>query len=561
MTATASVAVPTPEEPGAHGAPGPGPGARTGGRPRLRAALRRAAPPAASVLVLLLLWQLASLTSPLVPGPAQVVGQMIDDAPSYPANIAVTMSSAGQGYLWGNGIAVVLALVTLPFPPVQALLERIAVGAIALPLIAVAPLLALAFSGNTPSIVLAAQAVVFTTLVATILGLQNVDRSALDLVRSTGGGAWTAIRKVRLPAAIPSLVVGLQIAAPSAILGAIIGEYMGGRKGLGVAMIQAQGAFDVPRAWALAIVTSLLAAAAFIAVPLLVRWTMPWVGAASTTIGARAVATPVRRESLPRTALRALLGLVGTIALVLAVWWLLASAVPGGRAVARGPVEVIGYFATNETHIASLSGATQTAVESLLTALGRTALDAGVGFVVGTLLSVVMAVIVHEFRVVEAVLMPLSIALRSIPIVAAMPLLALVFGRDIVAVTVLITLMTFFPTLVNLLLAMRSAPQGAVDLLRVTGASRLQTIGKLLVPYAVPALLASIKIALPLSIGAAMVAEWLATGQGLGASMTVAATMSDYDFVWGGVAAVLLVSLLLYQVAGYFEARVARRLS
>jgi ABC-type nitrate/sulfonate/bicarbonate transport system permease component len=259
--------------------------------------------------------------------------------------------------------------------------------------------------------------------------------------------------------------------------------------------------------------------------------------------------------------LRALGSVVSTILLVLAVWWLLAAAVPGGRAVARGPIEVIGYLADPEVLTVSPTGQTQTAWESLLTALGQTAVDASVGFVVGTVLSALMAVVVYESRTVEALVMPVSIVLRSVPIVAAMPLLALVFGRGILAVTVLITMMTFFPTLVNLLLAMRSVPAGAVDLLVVAGASRWQRLAKLLAPYAMPALFASIKIALPLSVGAAMVAEWLATGSGLGAAMTVAATMSDYYFVWGGVAAVLIISLLLYQLASYGERKISERLA
>ncbi|WP_309105174.1 ABC transporter permease subunit [Microbacterium sp.] len=521
---------------------------------------RRAVPVLLSVGGLLVIWLLASFLTPLVPSPMSVIEQLFADASYYPVNIAVTMSSAAQGYLWGNGIAIALALLTLPFPPLQALLERIAVGAIALPLIAVAPILAIAFAGNIPSVILAAQAVVFTTLVSCILGLSNVDQSALDLVHSAGGSKWTAIWKVRLPAAIPSFVVGLQIAAPSAILGAIIGEYMGGSRGLGVAMIQAQGAFDIPRAWALAIVTSALAAIAFLVIPWIVKLTMPWVGQTSSNISPRALSRR-RRLPWPLATLRTLTSVAGTIVVVFAVWWLMAKIVPGGQAVARGPFEVVAYLSDPELLSVSPTGQSQTAWESMLTALGQTAIDAGVGFVAGTVLSVLMAVVVYESRTVEALIMPVSIVLRSVPIVAAMPLLALLFGRGILAVTVLITLMTFFPTLVNLLLAMRSAPTGAVDLFTASGASRWQRLSKLLLPYALPALFASIKIALPLSVGAAMVAEWLATGSGLGAAMTVAATMSDYYFVWGGVAAVLLISLLLYQLASYGERKISARLA
>lgn len=536
-------------------------GTRRRGTSRARRALKKAASPLLSVIVLIAIWQLASLFTPLVPAPLQVVQQLAADAASYPTNIAVTMGTAGQGYLWGNGIAIGLALLTLPFPRVQAVLERVAVSAIALPLIAVAPILAIAFAGNVPGIILSAQAVVFTTLVSCILGLGNVDQSALDLVHAAGGSRWTAIWKVRLPAAIPALVVGLQIAAPSAVLGAIIGEYMGGSQGLGVAMIQAQGAFDVPRAWAIAIVTSLLAALVFLLIPLVVRLTLPWVGQANTSIAPRAVPRTGRRASWPVAVARTLLSILTTTVVVFALWWLFAAIVPGGQAVARGPFEVIAYFADPSSTMISQSGQQQSALTALFVALGQTGIDASVGFVVGTLLSVLMAIVVHESRTVESLLMPVSIVLRSVPIVAAMPLLALLFGRGILAVTVLITMMTFFPTLVNLLLAMRSAPRGAIDLLDVAGATRAQRLGKLLLPYATPALFASIKIALPLSVGAAMVAEWLATGTGLGAAMTVAATMSDYYFVWGGVAAVLLISLLLYQLASYWERKVAARLA
>ena len=60
-------------------------------------------------------------------------------------------------------------------------------------------------SGDTPKAALAAIAVFFTTLIVTLLGLRSVDKSALDLVKSCGGGSWMTLRKVRLQAALPSL--------------------------------------------------------------------------------------------------------------------------------------------------------------------------------------------------------------------------------------------------------------------------------------------------------------------------------------------------------------------
>ncbi|GII64879.1 hypothetical protein Skr01_49640 [Sphaerisporangium krabiense] len=523
---------------------------------------RHAVAPLLTVVVVGLAWQAASLTGlgTLVPSPGEVLGQMRDDAGYYLPNLSVTMSSALQGYLWGNGLAIGLALCTLPFPRVQAMFERVAVGAIALPLIAIAPILAITFRGEVPSVILAAQAVLFTTLVAAILGLNSVDRTSVDVVRACGGSEWTVIRKVRLPAAIPSFVGGLQVAAPAAILGAIIGEYMGGTQGMGVAMIQAQGAFDIPRAWGLAIVTSLVAAVAFVALPLIARTALPWTRSMDTVLGARAARRGRRGGGGAARARRGVLAAAGTVAGVALCWWLLVLVVPGGGAVARGPVEVVSYFLTGDTQLVTASGEPEDPLPYMFTSLLQTVGDAGVGFLVGLVLALAMAVVAHEFPMIERVLMPMSIALRSIPIVAAMPLLALIFGRGLLAVTVLIAVMTFFPILVNVLLAMRAVPQSAKDLLTAVGAGRRHHLTKLLIPYALPALLASVKIALPLSIGAAMVAEWLATGYGLGASMTVAATLSDYDFVWGGVAIVLLASLLAYHLAGALEDSALRRL-
>ncbi|MGP9723895.1 ABC transporter permease [Corynebacterium sp. AOP40-9SA-29] len=486
---------------------------------------------------------------------------MASDVSYYPRNVSATMLSAGQGFLWGNGIALLLVALTLPFRRLQALVERLAVGAVALPLIAVAPLLTIAFNGDTPSVILAAQASLFPTTVAAILGLRSADRASVEVVIAAGGSAWTALRKVRLPAAVPSIITGLQVAAPSAILGAIIGEYMGGVRGLGVAMIQAQGSFNVPRAWGLAIVTAAVAAVAYAVIPLVAKLLFPRMTTATTQLGSRADEFATHSSKL-RGILQFLGAVLVTIIGVLIVWWIAAQALPGGGAVARGPGDVLPYLFNEYTQlVTSGNSEEQLAVNYLIDSLSITLVNAGIGFVVGLVAAILMAVLAFHWPIAEQALMPISITLRSVPIVAAMPLLALIFGRGLLAVTVLVTIMTFFPTLVNLLLAMRQVPPSASDVFTAYGAGGIRTTMSLHLPYAIPALLASVKIALPLSIGAAMVAEWLATGEGLGATMTVAATLSDYNFVWAGVAAVLCISLLVYLVAAKLESIALHRLS
>ena len=148
------------------------------------------------------------------------------------------------------------------------MLLKLAIAAYCAPLVAIAPILVVVLSGDGPKVALAALAVFFTTLVATVLGLRSVDAVSVDLIRSAGGGAWKLFRLVRIPGALPSLFAGLRVAAPSAILGAVIGEYLGASEGLGVALIQAQSSFEVERTWGVALVLSGLAALLYAAVSL-----------------------------------------------------------------------------------------------------------------------------------------------------------------------------------------------------------------------------------------------------------------------------------------------------
>ena len=83
--------------------------------------------------------------------------------------------------------------------------------------------------------------------------------------------------------------------------------------------------------------------------------------------------------------------------------------------------------------------------------------------------------------------MPVAITLRSVPLVAMTPLIALIFGRGVVGVTVVVGIVTFFPTLVNVAVGLRSAPELACDLVRASGGSRLMVVRKVQLLYALPA--------------------------------------------------------------------------
>jgi len=235
---------------------------------------------AVGITSLLVIWQVLGMTvfNPhLLPAPIAIVKKMVDDGWSfYWPNTETTLREASIGWLWGNAAAVILAIVFVQVPLVERALLKVAVASYCLPIVAVGPILATLYSGDTPKVILAALSVFFTTLIGGIVGLRSADQTSLDLVHSYGGGSWAALTKVRIRSSLPSLFAGLRIAAPAALLGALIGEYMGGENGLSVAMINSQQALEAERTWGIALVATALAGLGYGLTALVANRLTPW---------------------------------------------------------------------------------------------------------------------------------------------------------------------------------------------------------------------------------------------------------------------------------------------
>jgi ABC-type nitrate/sulfonate/bicarbonate transport system permease component len=235
------------------------------------------------VVVLVALWSVLAVTAfsakgSGVPTPWAVLSQLGQDGWGfYQPLIAATLGEALRGYVVGNGLALLCAALVLLVPAVERVVVQLAVASYCLPLVAIGPILSLLFSGTTPMITLAALAVFFTTLIGALLGLRSADRVTLDVVRAYGGGRWQELVKVRLIAALPATLAALKIAAPAALLGAIIGEYLGHIDvGLGIAMTVSEASVEVPRTWGIALVSGLVAGIGYGLTALVARFAVPW---------------------------------------------------------------------------------------------------------------------------------------------------------------------------------------------------------------------------------------------------------------------------------------------
>lgn len=245
------------------------------------------------VVIVAIWWVVAALfyapapgtTYAAIPTPPQVVQAFIDDGFAFYWNsFAVTLAEAGIGYLWGNGLALVLSALVLVLPWLEGVITQVAVITYCVPLVAIAPLALIILNGaeksgdpSATAIFLAALSVFFTTVVGTLLGLKAADAASLDVVTVYGGSKLTQLRKVRAIAALPSILSALQIAVPAAFLGAILGEYLG-KIDLGVGRILVASAVSLnsPRVWAIFILCALVAIVGYALLGLVAKAVTPW---------------------------------------------------------------------------------------------------------------------------------------------------------------------------------------------------------------------------------------------------------------------------------------------
>ncbi|MEV5832910.1 ABC transporter permease subunit [Nocardia sp. NPDC052112] len=225
----------------------------------------------------LALWQVltvvAGVPSFLLPAPTVIAKQFTENFDRIVDAATATGTNALIGLLVGAVLGIVAAMVAVRFRLVEGLLTPLAAAAAAVPIVALAPLLNSMYSTTTetPRRMVVAIVVFFPMFVSTARGLRQVPQVHADLMTSYAAGGWQITRTVRLPAALPYLFTGLRIAAPGAVIAAIIAEYFGGlQNGLGSRITSAAANTAYPRAWAY-VVGAMLVGLLFLAVVLILE--------------------------------------------------------------------------------------------------------------------------------------------------------------------------------------------------------------------------------------------------------------------------------------------------
>lgn len=504
-----------------------------------------------NIFVLLLIWEIVGrldlVASGALPGVSEIVIRLWEDRADYPRHIWATLFASGVGFLIGNTIALFAGVAFAMSPVLLRLFRGVNIAIFALPPIAIAPILVLTLSGMAPRVVLAALAVYFVTMTATVIGISQSDGRANDLIKAYGGSRWRVLWMVKLRSALPTIITGFQIAAPNAVLGAILAEFGGGgRWGLGTYLLGSLGRGEPDRLWGIGLIATAIAGLGYLFFALISRRLLGVTRAVTlntaTAVGKSVSASPAKRALI----------LVGVVALPFLLWWSFIELTGVPAMIAKTPIGVIDYLFFAKT--------APDAQEKLLQALFETLPITFVGMAAGIGFAFLLAISTRLFPNAIRAFMPVALVTQTMPLVALTPLLVLIFGRG-TSLTLWVTVsVTFFPAFVTLAQGIASVPRSAQDVPRAYGASAWQEMRMVTIPASLPYLFAATRLTVPRALLGVMIAEWLATGRGLGNLLNQSRGYLDFGMIWTVAFVSVLLSVVLYQLVVVVERRVLRRL-
>ncbi len=242
---------------------------------------RRRLLPLAGFLCLIVVW--AALVYVLkvppfvAPSPQAVARTLALKYEMLLANLWPTAIEAVCGFLLGNFVAIVIATVFVHKKTMEEAFFPIVVLINTIPVVAKAPILVLLLgNGMEPKIAIAALICFFPTLVNMVRGLESVNPQAMELMRVLSASKREVFFKLRVLNSLPYLFSALKIAASTAVIGAIVGEWIGSTVGIGALIIQATYNFDSALLYATVIVGSTFSIAFFLVITGIERLTVRW---------------------------------------------------------------------------------------------------------------------------------------------------------------------------------------------------------------------------------------------------------------------------------------------
>lgn len=219
----------------------------------------------------------------LLPAPAQVLTAATELRDHLIKQAGVTLSETLQGFALSCAAGIALGLAIASSWMVERTLYPLLAALNAIPKPALAPLLIVWLGFDTlPKVVMAFLVSFFPVVLATATGLTTISNELSELARSLSATRWQTFTKIRFPAALPEIFIGLKLAMPLAVIGAVIGEFVGGSAGLGSVIIQSGATANTAVAFAAIVLLSIMSVTLFYILVAIERFALPWIAATTS---------------------------------------------------------------------------------------------------------------------------------------------------------------------------------------------------------------------------------------------------------------------------------------
>ena len=237
--------------------------------------------PIAATIAVLVVWaavvRIFEIPDYLLPAPQDVVRRMVKDWPLLWKHGIYTLFSVLTGFAAGVAVGVPLAFAIVLSRSMERVTMPFLVMSQTIPKVAIAPILVVWLGfGILPKIAIVFLISFFPIVVSTVVGLKSVETDMIDLVRSMGARTVKIMLRVRGPSALPQMFAGFKIAVCLAVVGAIVGEFVGSDRGLGYLLLTSTGTLDGALVWSALFVLIAMGVTLFAIVSRLERVAIPW---------------------------------------------------------------------------------------------------------------------------------------------------------------------------------------------------------------------------------------------------------------------------------------------
>jgi NitT/TauT family transport system permease protein len=249
------------------------------------------------LVVVVLAWEYGVLwldvPTYILPPPSRIAFAMwqgldagIFDRGGYWLHAGVTVAEVLLGFFIGSGVGLVLGTVISQFRILEATLRVYLVAIQSLPKVALAPIIVMWFGfGLTSKVVIICLLTFFPLLITSMAGFKAVDAERLELMRALGARPWQIFWKVRFPSALPYIFAGLDMAAVLAVVGAVVGEFVGAQRGLGTLILSMNAQMDTAGTFSVFIILAIMGVVMYQAMRIIERRFLFWSGDHMRAIG------------------------------------------------------------------------------------------------------------------------------------------------------------------------------------------------------------------------------------------------------------------------------------